>query len=100
MYWWASDQIEDKINGICAAYYSFIYENLYHNLKNINTIPNKDKDEIYLITNKNTDQTAIYTKNFKLDPKEDITYLLVKTTHLLMHRNININMQMRIRSEV
>ena len=72
----APDQIEDQINGICAAYYSYIYENLYHNLKNINTIPNKDKDEIYLITNKNTDQTAIYTKNFKLDPKEDIANLL------------------------
>ena len=73
----APDQIEDQINVLCAAYYSYIYENLYHNLKNITKIPqNNSKDEIYLITNKNTDQTAIYTKNFKLDPKEDIANLL------------------------
>ena len=56
-----SGQIEEQINTLCAANYSYIYENLYNNLKNITKIPNA-KVEVYFTTNKNTDQTAIYTK--------------------------------------
>ena len=57
----APQQIDDQLNLLFGAYYAYIYENLYHNLVNITAIPN-EITEVYFISNKNTNQIAVYSK--------------------------------------